>query len=120
MSCSLAAFAACFTMSGFYVDGGVAIQDRGLDTLTTTTYHIEQEPCRPNRFCNSPIPDVVSQEITRDKRNPYGLLSLGYEVDFSPRWSARIEAAHMSSLATGRDRGVESIALHVRWHPFGD
>jgi hypothetical protein len=60
-----------------------------------------------------------SREITStdEARNPYGRFGLGYEINFqSVTW--RIEATHVSSLATSKDRGVNSISINARWFPF--
>lgn len=112
MECSLATLIACFSWSGFYIDGGLLYQDGG-EHFTTA------------RVASTIVVDGanVSQLDTRSTssinaaRNPYGRLELGYQVDFR-NVSWRLYAAHVSSLETSEDRGINSIAISARWFPF--
>lgn len=89
MNCTLAALVACFSWSGFYVDGALAIADAPIDAA--------------HDFA----------------RNPYGRVTLGYDVTLSRAWSAALELTHFSSIDSKYDRGVNFAILSVRWRPFG-
>jgi hypothetical protein len=105
--CSLFALIACFKLSGLYLDGGLQLNDVGPFVESTTLID------SPN--LSEPI--LVSKSDSYQARNPYGRLALGYQIEFkSITWS--IEVAHLSSIETGRDRGVNSLALQARWYPF--
>lgn len=109
MDCALQALMACFSLSGIYFDSGISVQD--------------YEPAYLHRFDYQYIDTGAVQEtswreeISHRSRNPYGRLSLGYELDFK---SIRIalEAMHNSSIATKDDKGVNSLSLTMRWYPF--
>lgn len=109
MECTLAALLACFRLSGMYIDTGISIQDSGVESQTKEAaydfyggeYHLMDSAATSEHFA----------------RNPYGRLSLGYQIDFgNVTW--RFEASHLSSLATESDRGVNSIGISARWFPF--
>lgn len=112
MDCSLAALIACFSLGGLYIDTGMSYQDAGVYTV----YHSDS--------ASTVVSDGLietnssSQEFrTNSASNPYGRLSLGYQIDFSSvTW--RLEVSHVSSLATDKDRGVNSIKIGARWFPF--
>lgn len=112
MECSLFALIACFTWSSFYVDAGLAYQDAGIYVVhegysTATLAH-------DGLVETSSIHRRVVQNFVD---NPYGRIALGYELSFHAA-SIRVEAMHISSLATNEDRGVNSIAINARWYPF--
>lgn len=50
--------------------------------------------------------------------NPYGVLAIGLEYELTPRWAARFELRHESSVATPRDVGENSAGVFVRWRPW--
>lgn len=111
MECTLATLIACFHLSGLYVDTGLSYQDSGVEQVTDlSTYRW--------------IPGDQDFEIDRSSHraslradNPYGRLALGYALDFR-RVSLSLEVAHVSSLATADDRGVNSVQLRARWYPL--
>lgn len=109
--CSLFALIACFNWSGFYVDGGLLYQDSGVEQIKdTSTYR--WIPGDQNFELDS-----RSHRASHTAENPYGQLTIGYELRFTNiTWG--LEATHTSSIATGRDRGVNSISLRARWYPF--
>lgn len=101
MECTLAALIACFSWSGLFVDTGIAYQDHG-------------EQWRYGIYEDGQMTRVVSADW---KRNPYGRFGIGYEVSVG-RFTWTLEARHVSSLAEGDDKGVNSISLGARWFPF--
>lgn len=112
MECSLAALALCFSWSNLYIDGGLLYQDGGehFTTLNVASAIIVDG-------------DNVSQLDARDVRsvneaqNPYGRVTLGYQIDFS-NISWQLYVSHISSVDTSEDRGINSVAISARWFPF--
>lgn len=47
-------------------------------------------------------------------KNPYGSVMLGYQWNVS-RYKVGIAVRHESSIATGKDRGINDIRLSLRW-----
>jgi hypothetical protein len=108
MDCSLSVLIACFSWSNLYLDSGLIYQDAGVyQTFTEHSYAlVEGTEMRADKTWS-----------TRESRNPYGRLTLGYEIEFrSVSW--RLDLSHVSSLETGQDRGVNSLSFSARWHPF--
>lgn len=99
---------ACFSWSSLYVDGGLQMNDYDTPRLEWRQY-------------TNHLPGVTEtvryQTIVSEHENPYGRLALGYEMAF-PSVSLRIEAAHLSSIATSNDRGLNALSFSVRWYPF--
>ncbi len=105
MECTIATLIACFNLSGLYIDGGLQYND--YDTLRlgytdSVTLGVET---------------ISYQTAIPERDNPYGRLALGYEIPFH-NVSLRLEASHLSSLASDSDRGWNAISFNVRWHPF--
>jgi hypothetical protein len=112
MECSLFALIACFSWSNLYVDSGLLYQDGGEHY---TTRHIASAVVVDGS--NISQMNALSIRTANTARNPYGRLSLGYQIDFgSMSW--RLEASHISSVATTTDRGINSVAISARWFPF--
>lgn len=111
--CSLFALIACFNWSNLYIDGGLAYLDVGETVVKQQwvedfVYISDLDPTHSTRY---------SESVSNSPQNPYGRLSVGYQIDFQHvSWS--IEVQHTSSLATDRDRGVNSVQLRARWFPF--
>jgi hypothetical protein len=59
--------------------------------------------------------DPTSGEITARSRDPWGRIAAGVTVELTPRLQAFGELAHISSLATSRDRGENSAAAGLRF-----
>ena len=98
MECTLAALVACFSWSGFYIDGGLSIRDvKYAEVVIHSAYDV----------------DYVARS-----HNPFGRLAFGFDARLSPTLSAAIEVSHESSVRTGNDRGVNSAMFSVRWRPF--
>lgn len=116
MSCSIAIALLCFELSGVYVDGSLAAADSGVEVYTLERTLVTREYRGFTRFVGSSEERSFSDEA----RNPYGRLALGYEQTFfSPDLRLSAELFHESSLATGRDRGVNGARVSLRWYPFG-
>jgi hypothetical protein len=116
MECALAslhALIACFNWSNLYIDGGLSYQDVGVTVVQqhwveNYIYISDFAPAHTSRY---------SESARSPAENPYGRIALGYQIDFRHvSWS--IEIQHISSLATDRDRGVNSVQLRARWFPF--
>jgi hypothetical protein len=112
VECTLAALLACFSWSGLYIDGGLQYHDSGVERSETIT--------RPLSI-HVPYVDLETEQVSyrqwNDRRNPYGALAVGYEIEFRSV-SMRLEFSHASSLATGDDRGLNSASFMLRWRPF--
>lgn len=106
--CSLHALIACFSWSNVYLDAGLSYQDFDVprSEWRTTVNH-----------GGNAIETVTSLYSWDDDQNPYGRVALGYEVSFSSI-SLRLEASHLSSMNTGKDRGVNAVSINARWYPF--
>jgi hypothetical protein len=107
MSCTLATLAACFSLSGLYIEGAVFTQDSKdeLYQWSTRTHTLDWG-----------TETVTTLERVDDTR--YGRLTVGWSVDFSAKWSAGVEAFHRSSVQTSRDSGVQGFGAWVRFRPF--
>lgn len=112
MECSLAALIACFSWSNLYIDGGVLYQDGG--EHFTTNYVASAIVVDGDHVSQMDAREAYASNVAQ---NPYGRLSLGYQIDFR-NTSWRLEASHISSVATSKDRGINSIAISARWFPF--
>jgi hypothetical protein len=112
--CSLLALLSCFSMNGFYVDAQLIHSNKGAgivayDYVTATTHIKGYGPVN----VTYPV-----YRVEDEPRNPYGRISIGYDVKFSDRFSMSLDYSHESSLATNKDRGEERISLGVTWRPF--
>lgn len=110
MDCALATLIACFSWSNLYVDSGLHWQDRG-------EYFTRIEHASLLTEQGELIQEASAVRTFNEARNPYGRLSLGYEIEVA-EISWRMELAHISSLDTGKDRGVNSLSISARWFPF--
>ena len=52
-----------------------------------------------------------------ETRNPYGTVALGFEHEFSRKFSARVYVRHESSISE-RDFGTDSAGAAITWRPF--
>lgn len=110
MECSLAALIACFSWSNLYVDGDLSFHDRG-------EYFTSRERAALLTEQGDLIQEAAQVRTVNKARNPYGRLSLGYQIDVA-EISWRLDLSHVSSLETGKDRGVNSISISASWFPF--
>jgi hypothetical protein len=112
MECTLATLIACFGWSHLYLDGGLAYQDAGM-------YHQIVNESAATVVVDGNVTTASDRQIWQydHPANPYGRLALGYELHFeSISW--RLEATHISSVASTKDRGINSLSINARWHPF--
>jgi hypothetical protein len=49
--------------------------------------------------------------------NPYGTVTVGVEQNVG-RWSFSLAGRHISSIATARDNGADTVEFSVKVHPF--
>lgn len=112
MECSLAALIACFSWTNFYVDGGLAYQDAGM-------FHEIINESAATIVVDGIATTAANRTVRRhdNPANPYGRLTLGYELQFE-NVSWRLEATHISSVVSGKDRGINSLGVSARWYPF--
>ena len=112
MECTLAALIACFSWSGLYLDTGLLYSDRGEHWVVQQSNSL---------VVVDPIRTQTTHTLTTQRidyrKNPYGRVALGFEINLDSV-QLRLEAAHQSSVATTKDRGVNSIGLNMRWYPF--
>ena len=106
--CSLFALIACFSWNNLYLDGGLQYQDADVQRTGhfTTVNHD-----------GNAVETVITPFSYIADENPYGRLSLGYQIEFRSVTMA-LEISHISSLETNADRGVNTIGLRARWYPF--
>jgi hypothetical protein len=113
MSCTLATLAACFQLSGIYIDTGLAYQDQGEYRQVWETKTINW-PGGAWSVTSLPHDEMSAQ-------NPYGRLAFGFQAELQLTRSKvvlSLEANHISSMATGKDHGVDGITLGARYFPF--
>lgn len=116
MGCSVIMILLCLDLSGVYVDGSLAAADSGVEVYTLERTLVTREYRGFTRLVGS----SEERQFDREARNPYGRLALGYEQTFfSPDLRLSAELYHESSLATGRDRGVNGARVSLRWYPWG-
>lgn len=113
MSCSLTAIALC--LSGLYLDGGLSVADSGVEIyreqIVNSVYQLDGVITSHRH---------VESIRSHAAENPYGRIAIGYEQTFFvPELRLSAELYHESSLATGRDRGVNGARISLRWYPFG-
>lgn len=106
--CSLFALVACFSWSNLYLDGGLQFQDE--DAHRAGYYTSVNQSINAIETVITPFPYSADE-------NPYGRFALGYQVEFKSI-TLSLEASHVSSLATNKDRGVNAISFKARWYPF--
>lgn len=111
MECTLATLIACFSWSGLYVDSGVSFVDSA-ETVIREDLEVTYSPGP-----DIPFETRVATKEDRFSRNPYGVLSIGYQVQME-NFSWRLQASHRSSLKTDKDRGSNAIEFYMRWQPF--
>lgn len=114
MECSLLALISCFSWTNFYVDAGLSYQDAG--------YYVQQSSHDSVRVERDGV--VISEGaydsrgLRGERKNPYGRIALGWDLQLSRAVSARLDVFHVSSTTDGNDRGVNGAVLSVRWYPF--
>lgn len=105
MECTLATLIACFSWSGLYVDSEVTVLDRGVQTYINRDWWVRDGQWNERTRINGRAD------------NPYGRVSIGYQLQF-PSVTLSFQAEHTSSLATTDDRGVNGLSIKARWFPF--
>lgn len=109
MDCTLAALLSCFSLSGVYIDSGLSVLDSEIPAYNLSA----QQWQAPDQT----LLRLEGHLVNPKTENPYGRLAIGYEIDFMSVRVA-IEASHLSSVATNKDRGINSLSLSMRWFPF--
>lgn len=51
-------------------------------------------------------------------KNPYGIAAAGYELLDSKKLRIAVEFRHESSIATGKDHGLNEGVILIIWRPF--
>lgn len=106
--------------SGFYIDGGIAVLDarahRNIETPVLVTVSCGVD-CSYTMTGTAILESVHYYDINRT-RNPYGVIAIGVDYDWRA-FRVDLQLQHQSSLATGQDRGQNSLRFSVRWYPFG-
>lgn len=112
--CTWIEIAACFTLGGLYMDyGAIGLLDYERPLVFSST----------ERLTSFTDQGVVNREITRgyidtiDRQveNFYGILAVGYELDFT-NFRVDTQVFHMES--TAHDRGDSGLKFNLRWFPF--
>jgi hypothetical protein len=110
MECSIYALLACFSWSGLYLDGGLSWQDRG--EMRVTQYGAADADLSDDVFRSTPYVWTSTEPL-----NQYGDISIGYEIVIGAT-TVSAELTHRSSIATGRDDGMNYVRIGLRWHLF--
>jgi hypothetical protein len=119
--CTLATLAACFSLSGVYVDTGLDYQDAGEWRWTHKTETVQvQSKSEGGEVQYHPL-QYRATVVDSRAQNPYARIGLGYQMDLDfgqSKVRLMLEAYHQSSIATGQDRGVNGISFGARYFPF--
>lgn len=113
MECSIHALIACFSWAGLYIDSGLSYQDAGV----YRSYEVSKYERQLVNGAEQSSGETHQAWDRHSAQNPYGRLALGYEIDLG-QLTWRIEAEHVSSLTTSKDRGVNSFTISAKWYPF--
>jgi hypothetical protein len=117
MSCAIDTLLACFHLSGFFIDGGLIHSNAGEARIVERS--ITEHRIRRTFYGDIPVTNTYTELYMEDApQNPYARIAIGYDVQWSAKWSARLDYSHESSIATGRDHGAERMTLAVTWRPF--
>lgn len=112
MDCTLTTLIACLSWANVYVDSGLRFQD-------AETAYLDR---RDAFHSFDPVTGVeesgYTTVATHHSRNPYGRIAIGLEMNLARSLTLRAEAAHDSSVSTGKDRGANSGGIYLRWYPF--
>jgi hypothetical protein len=113
-----------FHLSGFYVDAAMIHSSigefRSYETIESAQL-IQRLPANgldPSALSGQDFELHTKKIIERDAQNPYVRIAIGYDVQWSAKWSTRLDYSHESSIATGQDHGAERITLGMTWRPF--
>jgi hypothetical protein len=111
-----------FHLSGFYVDAAMIHSNAGEGRFETQTDPASNEITLigPGFIATTTSPFGSAKQIifSNGAQNPYARIAIGYDVQWSPKWSTRLDYSHESSIATGQDHGAERITLGMTWRPF--
>ena len=50
-----------------------------------------------------------------ETKNPYASIMVGYQWRLNPQFNLGLAIRHESSIATGKDRGINDLRLTLRW-----
>lgn len=107
--CSLFSLIACFSWSNLYLDAHV-------DMLDMPTYSYSWEIVDTKYPWG--VERVWQPNEVRKYANPYGGYGIGFEIPMRNA-SISLEVSHMlSSMDSGKDKGINAVSLRFRWHPF--
>ena len=119
MMCELFKLLACFHMSGFYVDAALIHSNAGEARLVDRTITSSIPAYDTNgKILYIGTATKTDRQMDDSAQNPYARIAIGYDVQWSAKWSTRLDYSHESSIATGQDHGAERITLGVTWRPF--
>lgn len=107
MECGLATLAACFSLSGFYVDADLSYLNTDIprrDWHVTEIRHAWG------------VETVINSSLNDRPANPYGRLAIGYQIELR-NVTMSLEGWHLSSTKDS-DRGIEGVSVRARWFPF--
>lgn len=107
MECTLAALISCFSLSGIYVDADLSYLDADIPRREWHVYEI------PHSWG---VETSVNSAVNDRPANPYGRISLGYQMEFKSV-TLSLEGWHLSSTKDG-DRGLNAVSLRAKWFPF--
>ncbi len=118
MTCTFATFLACFHLSGFYIDGALIHSSAGEDVTRYQETTVLAE--HVNKYGDMQLVNIhfMQPVVLNESSNPYVRVALGYDVQWSPKWSTRLDYSHESSIHTGQDHGENRFTLGVTWRPF--
>jgi hypothetical protein len=114
MDCTFAALLACFSWSGLYLDYG-AVMLREVERPAIFTSRERLTSFTPSGQVDRDIYRGFVSSIDRQVQNPYGILAMGYEVEFS---NFRIDTQLFHMQSTARDEGDTGAKFNLRWFPL--
>ena len=112
MFCTFKTLAACFSLSGIYVDASAVYDDNEIVRYYDAVQRVDM--LSPLNGSSTPAIGIVyrldQQQLNRD---PYGQASLGYAIDFSASWSF-----HLSYARKFGDYEANRYSAGITWKPF--
>lgn len=104
--CTITALAACFSLSGFYIDGSVIHRDEGRGELASIV--TQQATKSHEKILFKP---VTTYTIDREQKDVYSVAAIGYSLT-TGKVTARLEASREFI------DGVNSVSFGITWRPF--
>jgi len=121
MFCTLKALAACFQLSGIYLNASAIYDDYRIVRYYEVVDSVELLHSLPaNGLPGTLNPTSFGFRLHTERetvaQNPLGSVSVGYAVEFTKSWSANL--SYSREWSTQTDFKSNRFAAGVTWRPF--